>query len=818
MPSTCGVGVLVRADVGEVAHRARLAVYIVAHASVQRGVQGVRGCRQVVAVGGQGGRAGDVPEGDIHCALGTSENTVPQGHRHRDGVAAGFQHAHRLAVKDGVGEEGGYAVVGGIAGYIDAAAVAARIAGNGVVRKVERGVSIVGHVNAVALVGGRVVHDRVVNEPVNGSGGPVGCFHVHPTAPGVRTGGHVAPDQVALQCCWHISALYDFTHDKIRAVLYHAAGPQRAILHGQVMAALERLYAGRLEPIVEQLAHHAEQAGDREKALVYLPLAAARAARLYAHAEALGYYERALQLLAADDLRRWPLLLEAGRVLRNLSRYDEALTTCQQVVAGEDRHAAIAAAIEMSAIYRSRLDYAEARTWVAQVEGLLEALSPTDPEGRRAQAQARRAAAEIERAQGNLARARALFEQGLAFCRDLDDHRGAAECLAGLGQVHLVGGRLEEARHRFEEALAAFQTLGDRRREAVCLRNLGTVAWRQGRYDAARQLFTAGLEICRAIGDRAGETEAIGHLGLAFIAAGKPAEARDCWEESAALCRALGLEKQAGRWLHNLGNLYLDLGLYADAQRCLEESLAVDQAIGAKPDMALNLGWLGKLGLLRGAWADAVRYLEAAIALDGETDGSVEATWHYAWLAAASCALGDLTRARACSEEAVRLAGAQGTPLGPFELAGLTVIALALADGMAALGFARQALAMAEAGGRDNDIGLSETLLAAVHGSGLLADAEDPRPHFEAGLRRMAEVRQTLSRAEPPAATAWDGAYVCATVLRRYGVYLLDHGEPERGRALLLEAQGIATTLGATGEQELAARSLAGDPDPRLRW
>jgi len=45
-------------------------------------------------------------------------------------------------------------------------------------------------------------------------------------------------------------------------------------------------------------------------------------------------------------LVRWPwLLLETGRVLRNLGRYDEALAACQQVVGGADRHAALAAAI-----------------------------------------------------------------------------------------------------------------------------------------------------------------------------------------------------------------------------------------------------------------------------------------------------------------------------------------------------------------------------------------------------------------------------------------------------------------------------------------
>ncbi|HEC34934.1 MAG TPA: hypothetical protein ENI39_00180, partial [Anaerolineae bacterium] len=98
----------------------------------------------------------------------------------------------------------------------------------------------------------------------------------------------------------------DFSHDKIRAVVYHAAGAvRRRMLHRRVGEALERLYAEHLEMVYEQLAHHYEQAGVTERTLVYLPLAAAKAEAVYANQEALNYYDRALALLGEDEGQRW---------------------------------------------------------------------------------------------------------------------------------------------------------------------------------------------------------------------------------------------------------------------------------------------------------------------------------------------------------------------------------------------------------------------------------------------------------------------------------------------------------------------------------
>lgn len=90
-------------------------------------------------------------------------------------------------------------------------------------------------------------------------------------------------------------------------MVYHAADPgQRKTLHRQVGTVLERLYAGQLEEVYEQLAYHYNRAGMVQAAVTYLQLAAAKAAAVYANQEALAYYDRALALLPEGDERQDP--------------------------------------------------------------------------------------------------------------------------------------------------------------------------------------------------------------------------------------------------------------------------------------------------------------------------------------------------------------------------------------------------------------------------------------------------------------------------------------------------------------------------------
>ena len=90
-----------------------------------------------------------------------------------------------------------------------------------------------------------------------------------------------------------------FRHELAREVVLASLSPaRRATLHARVLRALAAARTEQRDPA--RLAHHAEEAGDRDAVLAYAPMAARQAAALWAHREAAAQYARALRF--ADDL------------------------------------------------------------------------------------------------------------------------------------------------------------------------------------------------------------------------------------------------------------------------------------------------------------------------------------------------------------------------------------------------------------------------------------------------------------------------------------------------------------------------------------
>lgn len=106
---------------------------------------------------------------------------------------------------------------------------------------------------------------------------------------------------------WEGAALV-FRHELAReAVLQAIAPPRRIELHARVLAALRTANS----PNLAQLAHHADEAGDRDAVLTYAPAAAERAASLRAHREAAAQYARTLRFADGLSLEERGALLEA---------------------------------------------------------------------------------------------------------------------------------------------------------------------------------------------------------------------------------------------------------------------------------------------------------------------------------------------------------------------------------------------------------------------------------------------------------------------------------------------------------------------------
>jgi len=132
----------------------------------------------------------------------------------------------------------------------------------------------------------------------------------------------------------------DFSHDKIRTVVYHTAGAaQRRMLHQRVGEALEQLPPERIEEQAGLLAYHWEQAREPAKATEYLLRAGDQARLVYAHQEAIDYYRRALAYLKerGEHERAARTLMKLGLTHHNAldfrrarQAYDEGLALWQR--------------------------------------------------------------------------------------------------------------------------------------------------------------------------------------------------------------------------------------------------------------------------------------------------------------------------------------------------------------------------------------------------------------------------------------------------------------------------------------------------------
>jgi len=92
---------------------------------------------------------------------------------------------------------------------------------------------------------------------------------------------------------------YLFAHALFQQYLYNGLSRrEKMILHGEVAELLEQLYAGQLELVTVQLAHHYRIAGEDQKAYEYSMRAARHALRLGACSEALANAGEALAVLA----------------------------------------------------------------------------------------------------------------------------------------------------------------------------------------------------------------------------------------------------------------------------------------------------------------------------------------------------------------------------------------------------------------------------------------------------------------------------------------------------------------------------------------
>jgi DNA-binding CsgD family transcriptional regulator len=162
-----------------------------------------------------------------------------------------------------------------------------------------------------------------------------------------------------------------FRHELARrAVAEQVPAFRRISIHRQILAALRRRGdAGRaVDPA--RLAHHAEAAGDGDAVLAFAPEAAARAAALGSHREAVRQYRRVLRYAKRlPDPERADLLWSLGYECYLTDRIDEALEATR---GAQEIWEAAGDAVRVGDSYRclSRLNWFAGRNDVAEQQAV----------------------------------------------------------------------------------------------------------------------------------------------------------------------------------------------------------------------------------------------------------------------------------------------------------------------------------------------------------------------------------------------------------------------------------------------------------------
>ena len=289
-----------------------------------------------------------------------------------------------------------------------------------------------------------------------------------------------------------------FRHELARlAVAERVPAFRRIVVHRQILRALQ----GRSDERIDhaRLAHHGDAAGVPEAVLAHAPEAAARAADLGSHREAVGQYQRTLRFgERLPDLRRAEVLWALGYECYLTDLIDDALTAIRGALAIWEE---AGDKMRVGDAYRclSRLNWFAGRNDVAEEQAGLavEALRGTD-------------SVELAMAYSNIAQLRMLSSDvsgarlwGERALVALDHVRPGPKrdevrvhALNNLGTAEVISGDLRagilKLTTSLDEARAA--DLHEHAARAYC--NLVSCAVEQRRHAEAERHLEAGLEYC----------------------------------------------------------------------------------------------------------------------------------------------------------------------------------------------------------------------------------------------------------------------------------------------------------------------------------
>ncbi len=297
--------------------------------------------------------------------------------------------------------------------------------------------------------------------------------------------------------------IYAFRHAITREVVYESMAPsQRRRLHEAVARWYEGHYGDNLEPYFSLLAYHYGRAGRPERELQYLLLAADRAHRIHALAEAVAYYRRALDLLdpAQEPAHTADVLKRLARGAHYLGRYEEAIGCLQEALSLYEQVGDELGAAEVCFEIAGRLSVQDLEEAFRYVRRGMEALRD-HPDAQHLLIEGYARWAQLERNRGNYEAAKEALDQALSLAERANDLHGLWWSYRVLSLYHYSRGERREAFEAGRLTLHYLEELeGPAEQRVIAMNNLACFAQDLGEIEAALETAQKGLALAQRAG------------------------------------------------------------------------------------------------------------------------------------------------------------------------------------------------------------------------------------------------------------------------------------------------------------------------------
>ncbi len=285
---------------------------------------------------------------------------------------------------------------------------------------------------------------------------------------------------------------YAFRHELARRAIYDAISPpRRRELHAAVLSALRT--RPEVDRDVTRLAHHAEEAGDRQAVLTYAPAAARSAVALGANREAIAQYARALRFCAGIPDRQRLVLLEAYADVADLADWSTAgIAPREEMIALARRSGDRLKEAEHLGWLSITLDLAGRRDDAERSARAALVLLDAEPEGP-THATFYCNLAELGIMSRDITGAVAWAERAIALAERHGDVQTLILALNTVGEARLVGGDEERGRGDLERCLQLAREAGFEGLVAGTLAHLGTGHGEAYRFDQADRYLAEAI-------------------------------------------------------------------------------------------------------------------------------------------------------------------------------------------------------------------------------------------------------------------------------------------------------------------------------------